>query len=85
MAIAASAQEIRSPTEISMSSSRGSGCGDISYASADEVVGRVAHRREDGDDALALLARGDDPLRDRLQPLGVGDRRAAELHDERAL
>ena len=34
MAIAASAQEIRSPTEISMSSSRGSGRGDISYASA---------------------------------------------------
>ena len=50
----------------------------------DQVVGRVAHRREDGDDALALLARGDDPLGDGLEPLGVGDRRAAELHDERA-
>ena len=34
MAIAASAQEMRSPTEISMSSSRGFGRGDISYASA---------------------------------------------------
>jgi hypothetical protein len=33
MAIAASAQEIRSPTEMSMSSSLGSGRGDISYAS----------------------------------------------------
>ena len=50
----------------------------------DEIVGRVAHRREHGDDALTLFPRRDDPLGDGLQSLGVGDRRAAELHDERA-
>ena len=84
MAIAASAQETRSPTEISMSSSRGFGPRRHLVGESDEVVGRVAHGREDGDDPLALLARGNDPLRDRLQPFGVGDRSAAELHDERA-
>ena len=50
----------------------------------DELVGRVAHRREHGDDAAALLLRGDDPARDVQQPLGVADGRAAELHHERA-
>ena len=51
MAIAASAQEMRSPTEISMSSSRGFGRDDISAPTS--LVRRVAHRREDGDDALS--------------------------------
>ena len=50
----------------------------------DELVGRVAHRREDGDDAAAFLLRGDDPPRDGLEPLRVADGRAAELHHERA-
>ena len=53
IAIAASAHEIRSPTEISMSSSRGFGRGGDLVGEADEVVGRVAHRREHGDDAVA--------------------------------
>ena len=42
----------------------------------DEVVGRVAHRREDGDDAVPGLAGRDEPLGDRLQTLDVRDRRA---------
>ena len=31
----------------------------------EQVVGRLAHRREDGDDAIAGLARGDEPARRR--------------------
>ena len=46
IAIATSAQEIRSPTEISMSSSRGSGRGETSCARREQLVGGVAHRRE---------------------------------------
>ena len=42
-AIAQSAFEIRSPTEMSMSYSRGCGVGEISCASADELVSRLAH------------------------------------------
>ena len=48
---------------------------------ADQLVGRVAHRREDADDLAPGLARRDEALRDLLQLLGVGHRRAAELHD----
>src|SRR5256885_5482044 len=49
----------------------------------DQVVGRVAHRRQDADDALPALAGGDKPARDLLDLLSVADRCAAELHDER--
>ena len=53
-------------------------------ASVEQLVGRVAHRREDADDALARFARGDEPRCDALQLLGVGDRGATELEHERA-
>ena len=82
IAIAQSAFEIRSPTETSMSYSRGCGFGETSCASRISSSVRVAHRREDGDDAVARLARGDEPARDVLDLLGVADRRAAELHDD---
>ena len=52
-------------------------------ARCDELVGRVAHRREHADDAVALLARGDEPPDDAQQPLDVAHRRAAELHRRR--
>jgi hypothetical protein len=44
----------------------------------------MAHRGEDADDAMALLARGDEPRRDPLQLLRVADGGAAELEHERA-
>ena len=46
----------------------------------DEIVRRVAHRREHGNDARAALPGGHYPLRHGLQPLRVRDRGAAELH-----
>ena len=82
--IAASAQEIRSPTETSMSSSRGCGVGRDLVSEVEQLVGRVAHRREDADDAVALLARGDEARGDALQLLRVADGGAAELHHDRA-
>ncbi len=48
----------------------------------DQLVGRVAHRREDADDAVAALARLDEAPRDVLDLAGVGDRGAAELHHD---
>ena len=60
IAIAASAHEIRSPTEISMSSSRGSGSLGHLAGEIDQLVGRVAHRGEDADDPVARLARLDE-------------------------
>ncbi len=84
IAIAASAQDTRSPTEISMSTSRGAGVvGDL-VRQAQQLVRRVAHGREDGDDAVPALARRDQALRDGLDPRGVRDRGAAELHDDGA-
>ena len=50
----------------------------------DELVGRVAHRREDGDHATAFLLHRDDPAGDRLEPVRVADRGTAELHHHRA-
>ncbi len=82
IAIAASAQEIRSPTEISMSSSRGWGLGEIRCARSisSSVVWPIAERT--ATTRLPRLARRDQALRDRLQLLGVADGRAAELqHD----
>ena len=50
----------------------------------DEVIGRVAHCRDDHGDLVALFLRFDDALGHALDRIGIGDRRAAELlHDER--
>ena len=47
-----------------------------------QLVGVVAHRGDHHDDVLAGLLRGDDPLGDALDAVGVGDGRAAVLlHD----
>ncbi len=46
----------------------------------EQLVGRVAHRREHADDAASVLAGGDEAARDGLESFGVGDGRAAELH-----
>ena len=49
----------------------------------DQLVGGVAHRGDDHDHVVAVALGGDDALGDPLDPLGVGDRRAAVLlHDE---
>jgi hypothetical protein len=40
----------------------------------DELVGRVAHRREHGDDAVSGLACRDEPSGDASQSFDVGDR-----------
>ena len=50
----------------------------------EQLVGRVAHRGEHADDAVARLARGDEPRATRLQLLRVADRGAAELHHDGA-
>ena len=50
----------------------------------EQLVRRAPHRGEDADDAMPLLARGDEPCCDPLQLLGVADRRAAELEHEGA-
>ena len=80
IAIAHSAQEMRSPVESSMSISRGSGVGGDLLGHRDQLVGRLAARRQHGDDAVARFALLDDPPRGALDALGVGDRGAAELH-----
>src|SRR3954453_21353866 len=46
----------------------------------EQAVGRLAARREHGDDRVTLLARGHDPPGGALELLGTGDRGAAELH-----
>src|SRR5665811_2184330 len=48
----------------------------------DQLVGRVAARREHRDDAVAGIARGDDPLRRAPNLLGACNRGAAELHHD---
>ena len=53
-------------------------------ARARQLVGGVAHRREDARRRDAGLACGDEPAGDLLDLLGVADRRAAELHHDRA-
>ena len=82
IAIAQSAFEMRSPTETSMSYSRGCGCAEISCASAirSSVVSPIAERTPTT--RWPGLARGDEPLRDALDLVGVADGGAAELHDD---
>ena len=51
---------------------------------AQELVGRVAHRRDDDDEVRAGGPLARDPPRDAPDPVRVGEARAAELlHDER--
>ncbi len=50
----------------------------------DQLVRRLAHRRQDADDFRARLVGGDEPLRDALQLVGVADRGAPELHHQEA-
>ena len=49
-----------------------------------QLVGGVAHRRDDHDDVVARLARVDDALRDALDARGVSDGRATVLLDDNA-
>ena len=50
----------------------------------EQLVRGVAHGREDADDPMAFLARGDEPRGDPLQLLRIADGGAAELEHERA-
>ena len=74
--------EIRSPAVSSMSISRAAGTWETPCGEPLEVVGRLAHRRDDDDDVVALPPGADDVLGDRLDAVGVGDRRAAVLLHE---
>ena len=49
---------------------------------AEQLVGRVAHRRDDDDEVVAGRALARDPARDALDAVGVGHGRAAELLDD---
>ena len=49
-----------------------------------QLVRRVAHCREDADNAVSFVTGGDEPGSDALQLLGVADGGAAELHHDRA-
>ena len=49
-----------------------------------EVVGGLAHRRDDDHDVVAAAAGAHDVLGDGADAVGVGDRRAAELLHEQA-
>ena len=55
--------------------------GDV-VGEADEVVGRLAHRRDDDDDVVAGPAGARDVIGDGPDAIRVGDRGAAELLDE---
>jgi hypothetical protein len=48
----------------------------------EQLVGRVAHRREHADHAASLLTCVDETPRDASQSFRSGYRRAAELHDD---
>jgi len=84
IAIAQSAQEMRSPVESSMSISRGSGAGETSSAIAINSSSPCACRKH-RDYAKAAFSLGDDPSRRPLDALRIRDRGTAELHDDRVL
>ena len=48
----------------------------------DQAVGRLAHRGDGADDPQAALLGVDEPPRHVLDLVGIGDRRAAELHHD---
>ena len=66
IAIDSSAIEMRSPAVSSMSSSRRSGLGDTCLARREQIVGRVAHRRDDDDDVVPVALRAHHALGDLL-------------------
>ena len=71
MAIATSALEMRSPAVSSMSSlARRRRRADL-LGQVEQVVGGVAHRRDDHDDVVARLLGLDDALGDAPDPVGV--------------
>ena len=49
---------------------------------AEQLVGRVAHRRHHDDEVVAGRALTRDPAGDPLDPIRIGDRRATELLDD---
>jgi hypothetical protein len=52
----------------------------------DEMVGRIAHRREDGHDLATFALHRHQPLRDVAHVIDLGQRRPAELaHHERVV
>ena len=71
-----------SPVDMRTSISRSSGLiGDL-VGQLDELVGRLAHRRDDDHHVVALLLAGDDAPGDVLDLLGVRHRAAAVLLDD---
>ena len=81
--IAASAHEIRSPVESSMSISRGCGRSETSWAIAISSSVVLPRAESTATTRAPASAACDDPARGALDPLGVGDGRAAELHHHR--
>jgi hypothetical protein len=80
MAMAHSAAVIRSPVEhvhLARVRPRRHLLGQL-----DQLVGRVAHRRDDPDDPAPGQTGGDEPGGDPADLVGVGDGGAAELHHD---
>ena len=74
-----------SPVARSMSSSRSSGVVGDRGGQAEQLVGRVAHRRDDDDEVRAGGALAGDPPGHPPDPIGVGEAGATELlNDEGA-
>ena len=71
-----------SPVASRTSSSRGSGLVGDGRGEAQQLVGRVAHRRHDDDEVVAGRAFARDAPGDALDAVRAGDRRAAELLDD---
>ena len=82
IAIAQSAQEIRSPVESSMSISRGCGSGETSWAIATSSSVVLPRAESTATTPVPSSSRAHDPLGGALDALGVGDGGAAELHDD---
>ena len=82
-AMTSSDMEIRSPVLTSMSYSRGGWVRADGVGQVDQVVGRLAHGADHGDDVGALAACPGDVVGHGTDPVGVADRGAAELlHDQ---
>ena len=77
-----SAIEMRSPAVSSMSISRPPGCAATSCARRTRSSVCLAHRRDDDHHVVAGSAGAHDVVGHRLDAVGVGDRRPAELLDE---